>query len=407
MANDIKVQQLVLRKFSKELVNQKRFPLFAKVAAYMGPDLTAPGAKSGDSFSVVVPTNKTAEKGRVLNNIDDYVEKTKLVTIQQVHTALQFTQPELMFYLDPNTPNNLGMSNEQSLQAIWSTVNQDFLDLSRESSNYIPISADSSINARWVIAKNRLINQGCPSNESEYFAMITGATDTALVKENRNVYNHAKEITDQLSTGLIKQMNGWYYAVDPMVGNFVRTALAGDTLTVNGANQSGATINITGITAGNKGTYENITIDGVYEVDINTKKSTGRLKQLSIKSNTDTSITLNEELVTSGQFQNVTAAPANGAKVNFLGDGVAVETADFGFYRWAFMFYPIDASKYADVGNLKQQVYRDPKTGISLLMTTWGDGKTLTAVYRLDLYYAVALLKPEWSVKVPNNPGAY
>lgn len=406
MANDIKVQQLVLRKFSKYLVDQKRFPLFAKVSTYMGPDLTAPGAKSGDSFSVVVPTNKTAEKGRILTNIDSYVEKTKLVTIQQVHTAVEFNQSELMFFLDPNTPNNLGMSQEQDLQAIFSAVNQDFLDLSRGISNYIPIDADSSINARWVIAKNKLIGRGCPANDTEFFAMITGSTDTALVKENRNVYNHAKEISEQLSTGMIKQMNGWNYAVDPMIGNFVRTALAGDDLTVNGASQTGTTLTVTGITAGHKGAFENITIDGVYEVDINTKKSTGRLKQFAILSNTDTVLTLSEEIVSAGQFQNVTGSPANSAKVNFLSDNPS-ETADFGYYKWAFMFYPLDASKYAKVGNLLQQVYRDPKTGISLMLSVQGDVKTLSSIYRLDLYYAVALLKPEWAVKVPNTPSAY
>lgn len=402
--NSIKVNQLFLRKISKDLVDTKRFPLFAKVTAYMGPALTKPGIKTGETFSIVIPTIKTAEKGRVLNNIDNYVEDSVLVTVQQVHSALEFTQNELMFYLDPNTPTSLGYGNEASLTAMFSTINKDLLDLSKFSSHYIPVGTDTSVNSRWVLAKNRLITAGCPANMEDFWAIISPDMDRELIKENRNVYNNGSEISKQLDTGLISRMNGWNYSVDSMLSNFVRTNLAGDDLTINGAGQTGATINVSGITAGNLGVGENITIDGVYDIDKNTKQSNGKLKHFVIKSNNNTSITLGESIVTSGQFQNVSAGPAASAKVNFLGAGVDVETGDFGFYKMAYMFYPIDASEYAHVGNLDQQVYRDPKTGLSTLLTYWGDGKTLTATYRLDIFYAVAQLKADWSVKVPTKP---
>lgn len=408
MANNIKVQQLFIKKWAADLTNEYNFPLFTRVTRYVGPELTKAGFKVGDSFSVVTPTNATAEKGLVLNHIDDYVEETQQVKIQSVHQAFEFSIDELMFYLDPNGPNTLGFGAEQRIQAIAATINQDFINESVKSANYIPQSADDSINARWALAKNRLIALGCPASD-DYFAMVSPDSIAKITKENRGVFNHSTEITKELKTGMAFNINGWYYSPENQLSVFTRSTGAADDLTVDGADQSGTTLKFAGLTGGNElKAGENFTIDGVYDVNINTKVSTLKLKHFVVTKDTTTgTLSFLPEIKTSGQFQNVSALPANGAKINILGKGQAAETQDFGFYRRAFLYVPLDASGYSKLYGAETAYQRDPKTGISMMVTLQGDIHNMKNIYRVDHFYAVALLKPEWSVKVPCSVGAF
>ena len=142
---------------------------------------------------------------------------------------------------------------------------------------------------------------------------------------------------------------------------------------VNGANQTGSTININGWASGattlKRG--DKFTIAGVFSVNPVNYSSTGRLQQFVITADTADSggvtatLPISPSIITSGQLQTVTASPASGAVVTVLGATSAaggtlattvspqslVYTEDFGVLATADLVMPnggADGKRIAD-----------------------------------------------------------
>src|SRR6185312_11186662 len=94
---------------------------------------------------------------------------------------------------------------------------------------------------------------------------------------------------------------------------------------VNGAGQTGSTLNIKGVAGANtfaRGTV--FTIAGVFEVHPETKAATGRLQNFVVGADatmggTTGSITIGPAIVTSGASQNVAGSPADSAAITIVG----------------------------------------------------------------------------------------
>ncbi len=201
-------------------------------------------------------------------------------------------------------------------------------------------------------------------------------------------------------------------------------AATGTTVTVNGAAQrhvpaatstaaSGETSNVDNrfqnltiaVTSGTVKVGDAFTIAGVYAVHHITKQSTGQLKTFrvtAIVSGLGGSgvVQISPPIVSADggaptraeqQYQNVTAAPANGAAITFL-NTVAGNVAPF-WRKDAMRLLP---ARYSPVENAGLAVMRGTtKQGIELLMTKQGAIGDLSAKFRMDVRFGVACVQPE------------
>lgn len=202
------------------------------------------------------------------------------------------------------------------------------------------------------------------------------------------------------------------------------TAAAGVTVTVNGANQyytpkststaaTGETANVDnrfqnltiGVTSGTVKVGDAFTIAGVNEVHHITKQDTGSLKTFRVAAIISGGggagvIQISPPIIsaTGGtdaekQYQNVTAAPANGAAITFL-NTVSSVVAPF----WQDEAFEIIPGKYQpkeESGLAIMSATTD--NGLTVTMARQGSIGDLSCKYRWDVFYGLVNLQPQMS----------
>jgi hypothetical protein len=227
-------------------------------------------------------------------------------------------------------------------------------------------------------------------------------------------------VTGNNKMALEKAMFGNYAGFDNYQSVFVPTHTVGvatGTPTVNGAAQ-----NVTYLTA--KDTWSQslvttawtastanillagdvITIAGVNAINPNTKASTGRLQTFTVLANATsaaagaTTLTISPPIITSGAFQTVTAAPANGA-------AIVVKTGTGGVgYRQSLLLDPTAialATRPLDIPSgegLKTSTISGDF--VTMSVSSWVDGNTLAENMRFDMLWKPIVLDPRRGMRL-------
>lgn len=184
-----------------------------------------------------------------------------------------------------------------------------------------------------------------------------------------------------------------------------RTDTAGDCL-VNGANQhSNASpqalsqsliIDDSSVAAATIKAGDVFTIDNVYSVNPVSKLSTGRLQQFTVRSDVTLSsgagtLTISPAIVTTGAYQNVNAAPADNAGLNFLGAASGVYAQNLAFHEHAIALAVIPIELPDDVP-FKARATKD---GLSLAVVKDFDIDNYKSIIRIDLLFGAKEQYPE------------
>lgn len=173
--------------------------------------------------------------------------------------------------------------------------------------------------------------------------------------------------------------------------------------TINGANQTGNTLAIGGLTNGQtilKGTV--FTIPNVYGVHPVLGVSNGKLRQFVVTADftaggTTGSIGIYPELQVSSQTQvgTVSALPANGAAVSLVGTASTAYRQHLAFHKNAF------TAAFAPLPILAScEGYTATVGGFSVRVMTFGNGQTDTESTRIDVLYGFAAVRPDHATRV-------
>lgn len=145
------------------------------------------------------------------------------------------------------------------------------------------------------------------------------------------------------------------------------------------------------------------TIAGVNEVNAQTKAPLSSLKQFTVTaaSTTDGSgnstLTYSPTIVTTGGFQNVSAAPANNAAITVLGATGSTSQLAVAFDRDALMMAAKELIPYS-VG--MGSTVTDDQTGIPIRVQQMPDVRTNQEILRFDVMVAWATLYNQLGVKI-------
>ena len=182
---------------------------------------------------------------------------------------------------------------------------------------------------------------------------------------------------------------------------------------VNGNNQTStyasvATTNTQNLIikgAGNAVTYaagDIFTIDGVYAVNPVSKATLPWLKQFSVTTlNTttaggDITVVITPAIITSGAYQNVSAAPIDGATITNLGTANTGYTQNLVFHKnaLALAMVPLEMPD----GAVKKA--RESYKGLSVRLVGFYDGTNDINQWRLDILYGVKSIYPELATRL-------
>lgn len=361
------------------------------------------GGKIGDTLRIRVPQHGSVRTGRVMEP-DPLVDvTTPLAIADQKGIDLVYNSSELALDIDRFAERYLNQRMADLAVSIEAaTIANAAAGVPSQTGN-----PDAALNDLfWPLMANKLLDdQLAPSDRS---MLLNTSGNLQIVKALSGLYNNTADVGKQYHSGYMGHAAGfdWYNStVMPLHlnGGFGGTPL------VAGANQTGTSIVTDGWTASSPILFKGdiITFAGVNAVHAQTKADLGYLRQFVVTADVvsaasgTTTIPIYPALATAGPQQNVTAAPADNAALAIAGtkaDSYGINLAyarDFATFVSADL--PLPPKKDAS-----RRVYQ----GLSLRVINDFDTRNDEFLTRVDILFGSAVLRPEFAVRVANDPAA-
>jgi len=415
MANDMKVQDIIVREAQYQLKNALVLGnLVSRVhEAEFADDVK--GWKVGDTVRVKRPENFIPGEGATLS-VADAEEATLNVTVnQQLNKGLSFTSKELtMFLSGPKGARRIGEEKIKPLMhAFANRIDADLAGLYKYVPNYVGtpgLTIDSYTD--YLKGTERLNELAIPQDGRNGF--LSPADDAGLKGAFNNYYDTSVS-RNALQKARLPMLDG----SDVYMSQNVKTHIVGvatGTPAVNGANQNvtyaaskqtysqslitdGWTNSTTGILkAGDVFTIANVyavnPVDGsqlpflrqfVVLADANSGASTG-----------PATLSISPPIITSGPYKTVNAAPADDALITVMGTGGTSYRQPMIFHKDAFHL-AIVPMELPDGAAFKARVNED---GISVRVVSGYDITGDTNTWRFDVLYGVTPVRANLATRI-------
>jgi hypothetical protein len=359
------------------------------------------GAKIGQSLRIRLPNDYTVRTGPVAQIQDTAEQSTTLTLATQKGVDVSFNSAERTMSLDdyskrilaPAVNNLVGAVAADVMSGVEGGVS-NLVGNFDAAGNLLRPTLDT-----WLQAKALLSLRSAPTDNRKF--ILDPVSMARTVQSLSGLLNPATEISEQYRKGEVYNAIGFDWFEDQtVIKHTTGTYVVGVSPTVNGANQTGTSINVT-IGASSFTVGDIITFAGVNAVNRITKVTTGELQQFVVTSYAGGVLGIYPAIVppsggSTVQYQTVTASPANGAAINSL-------TLTGQVYRKNIAFIP-DAVTMAtadlEMPKNMQEVARERMDGVSLRMVTGFDIKSDQFITRLDVLYGYLWVRPEWAVVV-------
>lgn len=418
MANTLLTNQVLTRETLMILSNNT--VAIPEMTRDLDQEFGKKGNKIGDTIYVRKPARAVGRDGAAY--APEAMSDTQVpVTInQQSGVDFQYSTAELYLSLDEMKnrylePYAISIANKLDSRALQMA--------GQNASNVVgtpgvtPGLSSSNAFLIWANGGRRLDEMGFPLKGRKRCAVLNPAARVGWISymSALNQFNPQDAMAKQWKTGQVADMIiGLTTYVDQ---NTYRqtTGAYGGTPAVNGAGQTGTTLTIDGASNSITGwavVGDTFSIDGVYAVNPQTRVSTGQLQQFRVQAASDSdgsgnvTLTFTPAIVPSGQFQNVSNAPADNALVNLWDTAAAGQSAIaataincnmiWDKQAFAFVSFPGDVPRGTD----KAYSETDDETGIALRFVCDFNTQNDQWQNRFDVYYGMAPLYQEGAVVV-------
>ena len=371
------------------------------------------GAKVGDVVYARKPPRYVVRKGAGIQPQATTETRTPVKLDSLVGIDLPFSSVERTLSLDNYSDRIL----KPALAAIGNQIDYDGLQLYKEVYNLVgtpgTVPSSTTANSTYLGAGVKLDDMAAPQDDQRYL-VVTPNMQASVVSANLAIFNPQQVISEAFKRGRFGRATlgfDWYMDQNcPTHTEGTRTGTNGVTWSVSGASQTGSSLLITGLTAGDtlsKGDVFTIgtiaALNGVQSVNPQSRQATGSLQQFVVTSDftsdagTDT-IQIDPPITPSGQFQTVDRSPAAGAVLTFAGSTALVNRYGLAFHRDAFTLVtaPLELPK----GVHESYYAGDDQTGIGVRIVTAYDIRTNEMITRFDVLYGWAALRPELACRV-------
>lgn len=367
---------------------------------------TVNGYKKGGSITIRKPNQFTVRTGAVAST-QDVVEGSETFTVnKQAGVDFKFTSQEL-------TLNVSELAERVMRPAMIQLANQvdlDLLNLHQDIPSWVGTPGTNVQSfAGFAKAPTYLDSTAVPNDARA--AVLSPADKWALAGSQTALFMQdvARGAYRKGSVGDIGGINTYMsqnvptHTVGPL----------GGTPVVNGANQNVAytavqtsqavpgtqTLITNGWTAAaaQRVTVGDVfTIAGVFAVNPVTRATLPFLRQFTVASGSNTSsdgtgaltLTISPAIITSGAFQNCSAAPANSAALTFIGTANTGYAQNMVFHKNAFGLVVVPMERPPGAVDVGRESYK----GLSVRVVPYYDGTNDAGNYRLDILYGVKTL---------------
>ena len=398
MANTTLTVDVVLKEAHRLFKNET--PLIQSMNRQYDKSYEYAGAKSGDTIRIKQPQRYSYRTGKKVDVQDNKENSVSLAKTSQGGVDLKFSSKELT--LDITQFSKLYL--RPAMQTITSNVENDiWTDAYQSTYNAVTLPSTALDATDMLNAGVKLDNASCPRGGMSRYGCLSpqGQADLAAGPSTQQ-YNPTKVISRQYMTGQMGEAYGFDFAMGQNVASHTTGGYDAAYITDGAGVEGAATLDVdTGAGTIKKGDI--FTVDDVYGVNRVTGKSTGVLQQFVVLTDSagtgGVTLDISPSLITVGAYATISALPANGAGVDFLGTASTAYPQNLLFHPDAYAFATCDLEipKSANVGGMTGRSVED---GISLRMVEFYDGINDDTYYRLDVLYGFVAVTPEWGCRV-------
>lgn len=402
MSNSILTMAMITRESMRILENNLTFT--KAVNREYDDQFAKSGAKIGTVLNIRMPARYVGRSGPTLSVENQTESFVPLSLNTQFGVDVQFTSQEMELSLDDFSERVLA----PQMAAVANKVDFDGLALANQIFNAVgtPGTANNAL-TNYLSASAKLKLMGIPQDNLRSI-ILDPLSEASIVGALTTLYNPSSAISDQYKDGKMGNAIGFKWSCDQNVQSYTVGPLGGTPqFNSSGSNGTAGLLGSKGWTAAAAARLkvgDVFTVAAVNAVNPQTRKSTGQLQQFVVTAafSSDSSgngdISISPSIVTSGQFQNVDAAPVNSAAITVLGSANTVSPMSLMLHRDAFVLGSADLPLPRGV-HMAERV-SSKKVGLSIRMIQAYDVVNDIFPCRLDVLYGWAIPYPQLACRI-------
>lgn len=358
--------------------------------------------KIGNDVKIRVPQKWMVRDGRLINP-QDVEQKTVTLTVDKhKHVAFNFAADELKFDIDTFVKRT---NMDTIASTLAANVEADVIgNLYKKVWNFAGSSA-AAVGVTTPFEAQEYLNDELVPEDDNRTLLTSNRHQRLMVVGGQGLYNPQKTVANQYVKGVLGDVAGFTNYSTSLIDRHTTGSYVESTQKeVDGANNQGSTITVKNST----GTFkvgDIVQIEGVYRVHPLTKVSTGRLQNFVVTEDlaaAGTTLKISPPLTPTGQWQNVSNVPANGADIlkkqsdhSTAQAASTVYSQSLAFHRDAFAFASVPMETLPG-----HESARASFDGLTLQITRGGDISNMLIITRVDILYGSQAVLPEFACRI-------
>jgi len=358
------------------------------------------GAKIGDTLKIRLPNQYTVRTGKTLNAQDTTESSVDLTMATQKGVDMEFSSKELTLDIDDFAERIL----EPAMSTLASHIEADVLANVTPKVYNLVGTAGTTPAALSVFADARAkLNQFLAPKDRNRRVQVDSETMGVMVDALKGLFQDSASIAEQYLEGMIGRTSGFDWYENDLL--YVHTTGSRDNTTpvINGATQSGASLVLDGFDAAATVKEGDVfTIAGVYAVHAETKVAYDFLQQFVATADAtadgsgNVTLSISPSISASGASQNVSALPADGAALTFVGAASTAYGQGLAYHKNAFSFVSGDLEMPNGVDFKAREMF----DGISMRIVRAYDISSDNFPCRVDVLYGSQAIRPQLATRV-------
>ena len=354
------------------------------------------GAAIGSTLRVRLPNQYSVRSGSTMQ-IQDVAENSVTLSVASIKGVdAAFTDADLALNIVDFSQQFL----EPAMAVLAANIESDAFNMLTDVYNEVS-NRGSALTVRQIaLARKALIDNLAPM-DSNLMLRVNTQDNVDLIDNTKGLFNATADLSKQYREGVFARGFGFDEIVENTFLTTYTRGAANTAYTVNGANQTGATITVQS-GSGAVAVGDIFTLAGCFRVHPETKVSTGVLQQFvatAVMASGGTSLAISPAIVTSGPAQNVSASPTNSGAVVFAGTASTANGVSLAYHKNAFTFATADLV----IPNNAEQAARKVQDGISMRYVRAWDQLNGRMTARFDVLYGYKTLRPQLAVRLAAN----
>lgn len=401
MANTILTHQKIAREAAAMLQEEMCFISNINRTREKEFGANVQGYQIGNTVKVKIPPATKVFDGNVFaegGSAQDQKEGSVDVKVStQKHVALRFTSLEQAMELTDYKDRFL----RPAITTLASVVQADFLAKAYKQVPNVVGTAGSIPSTMKTFGQARAVLQGFLAPATPRTCLVSSDVNVEMVDASKQLLNPGGTVSKQYQTGWMGDSQGMNFFECQSLPTHTNGSNAGS-LVVSGAGQTGASLLIGGLTAGDTITAGTVfTIDGVYAVHPLTCVAYPSKRQFVVTANftataTTGTISISPPIGATAPGATVNAGPANGAGITIVGADNTAYRQGLAFHRDAFAtaFVPLKVIAGCEG-------YAFSTDDFAVRVMTGGDFTNDAENTRIDVLYAdPVIIRPDHAVRI-------